>query len=198
MGKKYSRKCWNRAPKTRHQQHGNLVTFLCVQRVLHWITVSAPHGSVCRLLGCSWQSRESALPGCLSTSRVIEESLLRRATVADGCLHCRAESNFRFLLVAQTQGSFHLTQTFLKKALLNARNRELPTFDFYVGSSTDRWIRRCYLCLHAHALFRRVRIKRASFSLQERTDLAELMYRHTFTDFFQICNKKVSVLSRWL
>ena len=39
MGKTNSRKCWNWAPKTRLQKHGNFVTFLCVQRVLHWIIV---------------------------------------------------------------------------------------------------------------------------------------------------------------
>ena len=42
LGKKNSRKCWNWAPKTRHQKHGNFVTFLCVQRVLHWIIVFDP------------------------------------------------------------------------------------------------------------------------------------------------------------
>ena len=39
LGKKNSRKCWNWAPKTRHQKHEIFVTFLCVQRVLHWIIV---------------------------------------------------------------------------------------------------------------------------------------------------------------
>ena len=34
--------------------------------------------------------------GVLSTSRVLEESFLHHATVADGCLHRRVEQNFRF------------------------------------------------------------------------------------------------------
>ena len=33
------RKGWNWALKTRHQKHGNFVTFLCMQRVPEWITV---------------------------------------------------------------------------------------------------------------------------------------------------------------
>ena len=37
---------------------------------------------------------------CLSTSQVLEESYLSDAV---GCLHCRAESNFLFVPVAQTQ-----------------------------------------------------------------------------------------------
>ena len=45
----------------------------------------------------------------LSTSRdrVLEESSLRRATVANGCLHRRVESNCRFVYVSKTQVSIH-------------------------------------------------------------------------------------------
>ena len=32
-----------------------------------------------------------------------------------------------------------------------------------------------------------------TFPLKERTDLAELVYRHTFTDFFQTCTKEKKI-----
>ena len=74
------------------------------------------------------------------TSRVLEESSLRRATVADGCLHRHAESNFRSVPVAQTQYPSTLRKPSLKKslsspikpcstALFDVRNRAFPTSD---------------------------------------------------------------------
>ena len=67
-------------------------------------------------------------------------------------LHRRAESNFRFVPVAQNQSrSFHFTLTFPKNSLsspimpcsrsfFNVTNRAFPTSDW---SSIDRWIRKC-------------------------------------------------------
>ena len=55
--------------------------------------------------------------GCFSTSRELEESSLCRFTVADSCLHRRAESNFRFVPVAQTQCPFTSRRPSLKKSL---------------------------------------------------------------------------------
>ena len=55
----------------------------------------------------TWLSKESVLPGVFA--RLLEESSLRRATVADGCLrimsdlHRRVESNLRFVPIAQTR-----------------------------------------------------------------------------------------------
>ena len=67
--------------------------------------------------------------GCFSTSRELEESSLCRFTVADGCLHRRAESNFRFIPVAQTQlVSFHFTQTFPEKVLVVSNYAMLKSF----------------------------------------------------------------------
>ena len=55
----------------------------------------------------TWLRKESALPGVFVDfkARLLEESSLRRATVADGCLHRRELRgfNFRFVPVAQTQ-----------------------------------------------------------------------------------------------
>ena len=63
------------------------------------------------------KQRISTSWGCLSTSRLLEESSLRRVTVADGCLHRRAESNFRFVPVAQTQCPSTSRKPSLKKSL---------------------------------------------------------------------------------
>ena len=57
---------------------------------------------VCRLLGCSRRAPSAALA---------------TVNVADGCFHRRAESNLRFVPVAQTQMFFHFTQTFPEKLL---------------------------------------------------------------------------------
>ena len=52
----------------------------------------------------TWLSKESALPGMFVDFSVARgEFPPPRARVADGCLHRREESNFRFVPVAQTQ-----------------------------------------------------------------------------------------------
>ena len=98
-------------------------------------------------------SKEPALPGVFVDSRVLEESSLRRATVADVCLHHCAESNFRFVPVAQTQCPFTSRRSTLKnslsspimpcsRALFNVRNRAFrPDVRLPLGSSIDRFIR---------------------------------------------------------
>ena len=71
------------------------------------------------------KQRISTSLGVLLISRVLEESRLpppRGCTVADGCLHRRAESNFRFVPVAPTQVSFHFTQTFPEKVLVVSKS----------------------------------------------------------------------------
>ena len=101
-------------------------------------------------------SKESALPGVFVDFSVARGEL---PPPRYGCwrllaheLHRRAESNFRFVPVAQTQcPSTSPAQTFREKSLssptmpcskafFNVRNRPFP---IYVGSSTDRWIRKC-------------------------------------------------------
>ena len=73
-------------------------------------------------------------PGVFFDFSELEESSLRRATVADGCLHRRAQSNFRFVPVPQTQCPSTSRRPSLKKslsspimpcsrALFNVRNR---------------------------------------------------------------------------
>ena len=87
-----------------------------------------------------FKAKNQHFVGCLSTSRLLEESSLRRATVADGCLHRREESKFRFVPVAQTQCPSTSRRPSLKKclsspimpcsrALLNVRNGAFPTSD---------------------------------------------------------------------
>ena len=60
------------------------------------------------------KQRISTFWGCLSTSRLVEESSLRRATVADGCLHRREPRGFKLSLrtCRSNSVSFHFTQTF--------------------------------------------------------------------------------------
>ena len=47
---KAERKCWTWALKTRHQKHGNVVTFFCMQRVPEWMTVLIPFFNICSVL----------------------------------------------------------------------------------------------------------------------------------------------------
>ena len=61
-------------------------------------------------------SKESALPVLVDFS-VARGASLRHATVADGCLHCREESNFSFVPVAQTQCPSTSRRPALKKCL---------------------------------------------------------------------------------
>ena len=65
----------------------------------------------------AWLSKESALPGVFVDARMLKESSLRRATVDDGCLHHRAESNFRSVPVAQTQCPSTSRRSSLEKSL---------------------------------------------------------------------------------
>ena len=83
------------------------------------------------------------------SARLLEESSLRRVTVADGCLHRRAESNFCFVPVAQTQCPSTSGKTFPEKvlvvsnhALFIVQEQSLPHVRLHACSIVDRrWIR---------------------------------------------------------
>ena len=62
-------------------------------------------------------SKELYFLGVFFDFSELEESSLRRATVADGCLHRRAQSNFRFVPVGQTQCPSTSRRPSLKKSL---------------------------------------------------------------------------------
>ena len=67
----------------------------------------------------------------LLTSRVLQEGSLRRVTVADGCLHRHAESNFRFVDLPACRSnpvSFHFTQTFPEKVLVVSNQAMFNSF----------------------------------------------------------------------
>ena len=82
---------------------------------------------------------------------MLQESSLRPATVADGCLHRHAESNFRFVPVAQTQYPSTSRKPSLKKSLsspinqamfnsfVRRKKQSLPDVRLHVGSSIDRY-----------------------------------------------------------
>ena len=105
----------------------------------------------------TWLSKESALPGVF-----VEESSLRRATVADGCLrmNCIAARNQTFASYLSLKLSvlpLHpdlpwkvlvLSNHALFKSFLQQKKQSLPDSSGYdvrlhVGSSIDRWIRKC-------------------------------------------------------
>ena len=75
------------------------------------------------------KQRISTSWGCLSTSRLLEESSLRRASVADGCLHRRELRGFKLSLCIcrSNSASFHFTQTFPEKVLVVSNHALLKT-----------------------------------------------------------------------
>ena len=88
------------------------------------------------------KQRISTSWGCLSTSRLLEESSLRRAMVADGCLHRRELRGFKLSLrtCRSNSLSFHFTQTFPEKVLVVSnhallKKQSLSDFRVHVGSS---------------------------------------------------------------